>query len=179
MSSHRKISKLLSLVLRHQPEVLGVQLDPFGWIEIDELLAALKVHGNAVDRDLLEAVVRENDKQRFMISDDSTKIRASQGHSIPVDLELTPIGPPETLWHGTVEKFLDSIRKHGLKPQSRQYCHLSDDLETAKSVGSRRGKPVILVVESQKMAKHGHEFYRSANGVWLTDQVPAEFIRFP
>ncbi|MBM4092838.1 MAG: RNA 2'-phosphotransferase [Planctomycetes bacterium] len=171
-------SKFLSLVLRHHPEIIGISLDEQGWVEIDVLLAAANRSGRKLTRSLLDRVVRENDKQRFAISADGTKIRANQGHSIEVDLGLQPAQPPELLYHGTVARFLDAIRASGLQPGSRQYVHLSPDVETARKVGQRRGRPVILVVESGRMWQDGHAFYRAQNGVWLTDSVPAKYLQF-
>ncbi len=171
-------SKFLSLVLRHQPEKIGLRLDDEGWVEVDELLAAASRSGRKLNRPLLERVVRENDKQRFAISLDGRRIRANQGHSLAVNLRLQPVEPPELLYHGTVAKFLDSIRNDGLVRGTRQYVHLSPDLETARRVGQRRGQPVILVVEAGRMCREGHLFYHSDNGVWLTEQVPAVYLRW-
>ena len=178
-NTHKRISKLMSLVLRHKPEHLDLTLDENGWVKVDLLLAAMQRQGLDVDRDLLEEVVRDNDKQRFAFNDDRTQIRANQGHSIEVDVELEQKTPPSVLLHGTVEKFLDAIRESGLEKMNRQHVHLSGDLETANKVGSRRGKPVILQIDAAKMEKNGHVFYLSANGVWLTDHVPPGFITFP
>ena len=178
-NTHKRISKLMSLVLRHKPEHLDLTLDENGWVKVDLLLAAMQRQGLDVDRELLEEVVRDNDKQRFAFNDDRTQIRANQGHSIEVDVELEQKTPPSVLLHGTVEKFLDAIRESGLKKMSRQHVHLSADMETASKVGSRRGKPVILQIDAANMEKNGHVFYLSANGVWLTDHVPPGFITFP
>jgi putative RNA 2'-phosphotransferase len=171
-------SKFLSLVLRHRPETIGITLDEQGWAEIEDLLAAANRSGKKLTRPLLERVVRENDKQRFAVSSDGTWIRANQGHSAEVNLGLQPIQPPELLYHGTVARFLDSILTSGLERGSRQYVHLSPDVETARKVGQRRGGPVILTVEAGRMWQDGHTFYRAENGVWLTDAVPAEYLRF-
>ncbi len=177
MSKHK--SKFLSLVLRHQPDLIGIVLDDAGWTDVDTLLAKARAKGTAISRDELVEIVRSSDKQRFALSADGTQIRANQGHSIEVDLKLEPIAPPEMLLHGTVDKFLDSIRKSGLIKGSRHHVHLSADAVTASKVGERRGKPVLLEVRAAAMAAAGHEFFRSANGVWLTDHVPPEFIVFP
>lgn len=171
-----RTSKFLSLVLRHHPERIGLSLDPNGWVDIDELLEAARRAGARLDRELLERVVRENDKRRFTISDDGMRIRANQGHSVEVDLELQPVEPPELLYHGTVARFLTSIRSHGLRRGSRQHVHLSPDQRTATTVGRRRGEPIVLTVRAGEMHRMGMLFYRSANGVWLTDGVPARFI---
>ena len=172
-------SKFLSLVLRHRPETIDLELDPQGWVTIDELLAAARRAGRPISRELLTRVVRENDKRRFAISDDQLRIRASQGHSVDVDLGLDSVEPPGELFHGTVKKFLRSIRQQGLKPRSRQHVHLSPDVETATAVGNRRGEAIILIVASGRMHAEGFAFYLSANGVWLTDHVPSGYIRFP
>ena len=170
-------SKFLSYVLRHRPDSIGITLDENGWVEIDELLAAAQRHRKELSRARLERVVATNDKKRFTISADGERIRANQGHSVSVDLDLTPAVPPELLYHGTVERFLDSIRTQGLIRGSRHHVHLSPDEKTARRVGSRRGKPVILIVEAARMCEAGHVFYRSENNVWLTDKVPPEFLR--
>lgn len=172
-----RLSKFMSLVLRHRPQEAGLILDEGGWAEVDALLAAMNRKGMAVDRALLERVVVENDKQRFALSADGTKIRANQGHSIPVDLGLPPVTPPDLLYHGTGEQFLDSIRQSGLLKRKRHAVHLSPDAETAVRVGRRHGEAVVLVIESGRMAADGYLFYHSANGVWLTDHVPPGYIK--
>lgn len=172
----KDISKLLSLVLRHQPEVLNIELDQNGWTNVDALIAKMKTKSSEFDFERLEQIVYTNDKQRFAFNEDLTKIRANQGHSVQVDVQLKPQLPPEFLYHGTVNKFLEGIRAEGLKKGSRLHVHLSKDLDTASKVGSRRGKPVVLVVRSREMATAGHSFYLSENGVWLCDAVPFEFI---
>jgi putative RNA 2'-phosphotransferase len=165
--------------LRHKPETIGLTLDEQGWVDIDELLRAAKLSGTHLTRDILFRAVVENDKRRFAISRDGTKIRANQGHSVQVDLGLSAVEPPELLYHGTVERFLLSIQKAGLMPGSRQHVHLSRDELTAAVVGQRRGRPVILAIESRRMSLDGFDFYLSDNGVWLTNFVPVEYIRFP
>lgn len=172
-------SKFLSLVLRHQPETIGLALDESGWADIEELLAAANQSGRRLNRELLFRVVNENDKRRFAISEDATKIRASQGHSIEIDLGLQPTEPPQLLYHGTVKRFLASIMQKGLEAGSRQHVHLSRNRKTATSVGKRRGSPVILTIDSAAMHSDGYEFYLSANDVWLTVEVPVPYIRFP
>lgn len=174
----KKISKLLSLVLRHQPEVLNIELDEQGWTETHTLIMAANNHGISLDLDLLKTVVKENDKQRFAFNEDHSRIRANQGHSVNIDLNLTPTLPPKYLYHGTVAKFLESIKERGLLKMSRQHVHLSPDIETAQKVGSRRGKPVIFTVATGQMHRAGHPFYLSKNKVWLTDHVPADYIQF-
>jgi putative RNA 2'-phosphotransferase len=170
-------SKFLSLVLRHKPEAIGIALDAEGWIDVDVLLAAAARHGRSISRVQLADVVATNDKQRFSLSTDGRSIRANQGHSVDVDLALAPLEPPEFLYHGTVERFVSSIREKGLIRGQRHHVHLSGDRETAGRVGQRRGKAVILVVESGRMHRLGHKFFCSANGVWLTDTVPPAFLR--
>ena len=171
-----RASKFLSLVLRHEPQKIGLPLDAQGWADIDDLLARLPAHGVRLDRDALQQLVRDNDKQRFAISDDGQRIRASQGHSIAVDLGLTALEPPPWLYHGTVPRFLEAIASEGLRPGERQHVHLSPDRATAFQVGSRRGTPVILSVDAGRMHADGLSFYQSANGVWLTAHVPPRYI---
>ncbi|MFK0152244.1 RNA 2'-phosphotransferase [Streptomyces sp. NPDC090499] len=172
-----KVSKYLSKHLRHQPERIGLSLDEAGWVEIDTLLAAAAAHGFPVSRAELDHVVAANDKQRFAI--EGTRIRASQGHSIDVDLGLPPATPPPYLYHGTVARNLDAIRSAGLKPMNRHDVHLSADRETATRVGARRGVPVVLSVDAAAMHRDGHVFHVSANGVWLTRAVPPRYLHFP
>jgi putative RNA 2'-phosphotransferase len=175
----KRISKFLSLVLRHQPQLIGLELSPAGWVAIDELLAAAAQHGRRMTREELDEVVRSNDKQRFAISDDGLHIRANQGHSVEVDLGYTPADPPEVLYHGTTEQFLDSIRRTGLHKRKRHHVHLSLSVETATAVGGRRGKPTILTIRAGAMQAAGHKFFVTPNGVWLTNEVPPEYIEFP
>jgi putative RNA 2'-phosphotransferase len=170
------ISKYLSLVLRHNPAAAGVTLDAEGWVGVEDLLEGAARHGRSFTRDELEEVVRNSDKQRFAFSLDAQRIRANQGHSITVDVGLTAETPPEILYHGTVERFLSSIMANGLDKRSRQHVHLSLDVATASRVGSRRGKPVILKIAAGSMHSAGFQFYCSANGVWLTDRVPPQYI---
>jgi putative RNA 2'-phosphotransferase len=172
-----RISKLLSLVLRHEPERIGIVLDEHGWTDVDALLAACGAHGAAITRAELEEVVATSDKQRFALSEDRARIRANQGHSVDVDLDLEPAAPPARLYHGTIDRFVASIRKQGLVRGERHHVHLSADVETAIKVGGRRGKPVVLTVRADEMTDH--TFFRSANGVWLVDHVPPELIDFP
>lgn len=169
-------SKFLSLVLRHEPERIGVQLDESGWIDVEALLAAMTAHGKPLSRAELDQLVRENDKQRFAFNSDGTRIRANQGHSVEVDLALEAQMPPEKLYHGTVEKFLASIFREGLLKGERHHVHLSPNLETAAKVGQRRGKPVILEIASGQMHREGYSFFVSGNGVWLVDQVPPQYL---
>jgi putative RNA 2'-phosphotransferase len=173
-----RTSKFLSLVLRHDPARIGITLDEAGWTDVDGLLAAAAAHGVRLTRDELHELVAASDKQRFALSPDGARIRANQGHSVDVDLQLPPREPPERLYHGTVEAALDGIREHGLVRGARHHVHLSADVATATKVGSRRGAPVILTIRAADMHAAGHVFYRSENGVWLTEQVPPRFILF-
>ena len=170
------ISKFLSLVLRHQPEVINLTLDEQGWAAVPELLQKCNEHGQMIGFDDLKYVVEHNDKKRFKFNDDFTKIRASQGHSIEVDLGYKPQTPPEFLYHGTGQKSVESILKSGLAKMNRQHVHLSKDRETAIKVGQRHGSPVIFVVRAGEMYSAGFPFFLSDNGVWLTDNVPVEYF---
>ncbi len=174
-----RISRFLSLVLRHDPARIGLELDREGWASVDDLVERSRLAGLNLTIELVREVVATSDKRRFSLSEDASSIRANQGHSIPVDLGLSPVGPPPELFHGTVPRFLESIRAKGLVPGSRQHVHLSPDAETAARVGRRRGKPVVLRIDAAGLAARGQDFFVSANGVWLTAAVPAEFIRFP
>jgi putative RNA 2'-phosphotransferase len=169
-------SKLLSFVLRHRPDSIGLRLDAHGWAGVDDLLAALHAHGHAVDRDLLDRVVAGNDKRRFAFSPDGARIRASQGHSVAVDLGLAPTDPPAVLYHGTASRFLKAIMAHGLKAGARRHVHLSSDVATARTVGARHGFPAVLRVDAARMAADGHAFYLSDNGVWLTNAVAPRYL---
>lgn len=171
-----KNSKFLALVLRHDPGKIGVELDDAGWVSVDVLLAAIKARGRQLDRAELDQVVAQNDKKRFEFDETGTRIRASQGHSIPVDLGYVPIEPPEVLYHGTATRYLENIFGEGLRPGNRHHVHLSADVETAVKVGTRHGKPAVLLVAAARMRADGHEFFRSTNGVWLTESVPAEYL---
>lgn len=176
MKNIKNISKFMSLILRHDPGRVGIQLDSEGWVDVDILIKAMNNAGKSVDRKLIEEVVDTNDKKRFTFSEDTSMIRANQGHSVDVDLKLEAQTPPEILYHGTATKNLDSIQASGLDKRNRQHVHLSSDKVTATKVGQRHGKVVILNVRSGDMHRAGHEFYLSKNGVWLTDKVPVEFI---
>lgn len=172
-----KVSKYLSQHLRHQPGRIGLTLDQNGWVEIDTLLAAAAAHGFPLSREELDHVVATNDKRRFAI--EGTRIRASQGHSVEVDLALPAATPPPCLYHGTVAGSLDAVRVEGLRPMNRHDVHLSPDRGTATRVGARRGRPVVLTVDAATMHRDGHVFHVSANGVWLTKAVPPRYLRFP
>jgi putative RNA 2'-phosphotransferase len=175
-----RISKLMSLGLRHDPAALGIELDGQGWASLQDLLAGLEKRGEPATAEELEEVVETSDKQRFAISADGARIRANQGHSIAVDLGLPPLEPPDVLFHGTVDRFLDSIRDKGLLRGARTHVHLSPDAKTAEIVAARRaGKKIILRVRAAEMHRAGHAFYRSENGVWLTEAVPPAFLVLP
>ncbi|MFF1377707.1 RNA 2'-phosphotransferase [Streptomyces sp. NPDC058308] len=172
-----KVAKYLSRHLRHRPDRIGVDLDANGWVEIDVLLAAAAAHRFPITRAELDHVVAVNDKRRFAV--ENGRIRASQGHSVDVDLALPPATPPAYLYHGTVAAHLAAIRAEGLRPMNRHAVHLSADRETATRVGARRGRPVVLSVDAGRMHRDGHVFQVSANGVWLTAAVPSDCLRFP
>ncbi len=173
--SLKETSKFISLILRHKPEAIGITLDEHGWANVDELIAGI-AKTQPIDMTMLEQIVAEDEKQRYSFNEDKTLIRANQGHSIPVDVELEEKEPPEILYHGTGAKYVSSIDEQGLMPKSRLYVHLSSDEDTAKKVGQRHGKPVIYVVKSGKMFCDGYKFYKSVNGVWLTKEVPLSYL---
>jgi putative RNA 2'-phosphotransferase len=166
-----RLSKRLARHLRHDPAAIGLTLSPDGWAPVDTLLRAL-----AITREQLDEVVETNNKRRFAFDETGTRIRASQGHSVDVDLGLADAVPPDVLYHGTVAKFLDAILREGLRPMNRHAVHLSATVDTARIVGARRGKPVILRVDAAGLAAAGHAFQVSANGVWLTAAVPPEYL---
>jgi len=169
-------SKFLSLVLRHKPEEIGLHLNEEGWANVSELLEKAAQHGMTISFALLEEVVNTNDKKRFAFNADKSHIRANQGHSVDINLNLQAVEPPAILYHGTATRFLDSIKEKGLLAGERQHVHLSANQEVAVSVGKRHGKPVIITVNAQQMAKDGLLFYRSDNGVWLTEKVPVGYL---
>ena len=171
------VSKFISKYLRHEPETLGLTLEPGGWVSIADLLDGAERQGFPITEAELLQVVVESDKQRFALDDSKTRIRANQGHSTSVDLQLNEVEPPTCLYHGTVDKFLDAILLEGLKKMSRHDVHLSKDIATATKVGERRGKPIILVIDSMRMSADGYKFRLSENGVWLTDYVPPRYIQ--
>ncbi len=173
--SLKETSKFISLILRHKPEAIGITLDEHGWANVNELIEGIS-KTQPIDMATLEQIVEEDEKQRYSFNEDKTLIRANQGHSIPVDVELEEKEPPEFLYHGTGEKYVASIDVQGLIPKSRLYVHLSSDSDTAKKVGQRHGSPVIYVVNSGRMFRDGYIFYQSVNGVWLTKEVPLLYL---
>lgn len=166
-----KLGKFLSLVLRHNPDAAGISLDEHGWADVQELLAGVRRSGRQINMETLERIVRENNKQRYSFNTDHTKIRANQGHSLQVDVELTAVQPPRYLYHGTAARFLPAIQQEGIKKMSRQYVHLSGDFQTALVVGRRHGSPVVITINAEAMAHDGVAFYLSENGVWLCEYV--------
>ena len=171
-----KLSKFISLILRHKPEEIGITLDDFGWAKVEDLINGINKSGKKIDMEILEEIVRTDNKQRYSFNEDKTKIRANQGHSIPVKVDLKELEPPETLYHGTATKSLKGIQKQGIKSMSRLYVHLSKDFETAKQVGTRHGECVILVINAKRMYEDGIKFYLSENGVWLTEYIDTKYI---
>lgn len=172
-----KLSRYLSLILRHKPDVIHITLDEHGWANVPDLISGIAENNPEFDMEVLEEIVRTDDKQRYSFNPDKTLIRANQGHSIPVDVELPEMEPPEMLFHGTGEKYVNSIREQGLIPKSRLYVHLSKDIETAVKVGKRHGKEVIFQVATGQMFRDGYKFYLSVNGVWLTKEVPVKYLQ--
>ena len=171
-----KLSKFISLILRHKPEEIGISLDDFGWAKVEDLINGINKSGRRIDIEILEEIVRTDNKQRYSFNEDKTKIRANQGHSIPVKVDLMELKPPATLYHGTATKSLEGIQKQGIKSMSRLYVHLSKDFETAKQVGTRHGECVILVINAKRMYEDGIKFYLSENGVWLTEYIDPKYI---
>lgn len=169
-------SRFLSLILRHRPEVIGINLDPHGWADMGELIAGIS-RTREFSMEILEEIVRTDSKQRYAFNDDKTKIRANQGHSVAVDVGLRATIPPEVLWHGTGEKYVASIEKLGLIPKSRLYVHLSAEKDIAETVGTRHGTPVVFTVMAGDMSRDGYRFYLSENGVWLTKEVPVRYLK--
>lgn len=176
MGKTDRVSIFISLVLRHKPDAAGIKLDEHGWANVDELISGINETGRVITMEMLEEIVATDSKKRYSFSDDKTLIRANQGHSVPVDVELKEQEPPEFLYHGTTDKFLESISENGIKHMSRLYVHLSSNIETAIKVGKRHGNPIVLKVRSGDMAKDGIKFYLSENGVWLTKYVDSKYV---
>ncbi len=173
-----RLSKFISLILRHNPEAAYIQVDEHGWANVDELIQGINRTGRHIDLETLEEIVATDEKRRYSFSEDHKRIRANQGHSIPVDVELKPTEPPEYLFHGTATRFLSSIHKEGLTRQSRLYVHLSPDEATAQKVGARHGKPVVLRIRAKELYDAGQQFFLSKNGVWLCEHIPVQYIEF-
>lgn len=171
-----KLSKFISLILRHKPEEIGITLDDFGWAKVEDLINGINNSGRKIDMEILEEIVRTDNKQRYSFNEDKTKIRANQGHSVPVNIKFRELEPPNTLYHGTATKAIEGIKQQGIKSMSRLYVHLSKDFETAKQVGERHGKCVVLIINAERMYKDGIKFYLSENGVWLTEYVDPKYI---
>jgi putative RNA 2'-phosphotransferase len=173
-----QLSKFLSYILRHNPDAIGLELDPHGWAHIEALIEKAKLEGKPLSRKKLQEIIDSSSKNRFTISDDGEYIRAGYGHSIDINLALSPQNPPKTLYHGTARKNVESIMKEGLHPGSRNYVHLSSDKDDAVSVGQRHGMPIVLSVQAQSMQDAGYRFYRSESeeGIWMVKEVPSEFI---
>lgn len=173
-----RLSKFISMILRHKPQVIGITLDEHGWADVDELIKGINETGEEIEfsKDTLETIVKTDKKQRYSFSQDKTLIRANQGHSIPVDVELEKKEPPKVLYHGTGVKSVKAIQEQGLLPMERLYVHLSIDVKTATNVGKRHGTPVIFQVNTEQMQKDGYDFFQSVNGVWLTKEVPAKYL---
>lgn len=171
-----KTSKFISFVLRHKPEVIGITLSKSGWVNVNTLLEQLNKHKNPITLTELYDIVNTNNKKRFEFSDDKTQIRATQGHTVKVDLDLPVSIPPDILYHGSVEKYMKSINENGLTKQKRHAVHLSSEISTAVDVAKRRGVPVLLIVDSKQMVKDGYKFYLTKNNVWLTDNIPTKYI---
>jgi len=175
----RKRSRFLSRILRHNPDLIDLTLDNQGWADVSELITCAERHGISISEALIHEIVATNDKRRFSLSDDDLRIRANQGHSLPILLDLDPVIPPNALYHGTAAHSLDSIKKKGLIKGRRHHVHLSLDSMTAEQVGKRHGQPVILKIDAQRMNADGFIFFLSVNGVWLIESVPAEYIELP
>ena len=170
-----ELGKYIALILRHKPEVIGITLDEHGWANVEELIDGIRKN-NDFNMEMLEEIVKSDNKQRYSFNEDKSLIRANQGHSIPVDVELEKKNPPDVLYHGTAVKYEGFIDEQGLKAKSRLYVHLSVDVETATNVGKRHGKTVLYKVLAGDMQKAGYDFFLSANGVWLTKSVPCEYL---
>ena len=176
MGQTNSTGKFIAMILRHKPETIGIKLDEHGWARVDELIAGI-AKTRSFDMEMLEEIVRTDSKQRYSFNGDKTLIRANQGHSIAVDVELEQKIPPDVLWHGTGEKYVESINQMGLISKARLYVHLSKDYDTARNVGSRHGKPVVYQVDAKKMTKDGYVFFQSVNGVWLTKEVTVIYLK--
>ena len=171
------LGRFISLILRHKPETIGIILDANGWADTKELLHGINLSGRYIDMEILDRIVRENNKKRYSFNEDKTKIRANQGHSIDVHVEMKELTPPDELYHGTADRFLDSIKEKGILKMNRQYVHLSPDVETAVNVGKRHGKPIVLVIDTKKMVEDGFHFWLSYNGVWQSEDIRWDYVK--
>ncbi|HBF2503519.1 TPA: RNA 2'-phosphotransferase [Clostridioides difficile] len=176
MSKKDKLSVFISLILRHKPEIIGIKLDDYGYADVNELIEKINNTGRNINIEILEQIVKEDNKQRYSFNDDRSKIRANQGHSINVNVELRELEPPKYLYHGTATRFLDNIKNEGIIKQSRLYVHLSRDIDIAVKVGKRHGTPVILKINTGKMYENGYKFYLSENNVWLCEYIPFKYV---
>ncbi|HCI2563749.1 TPA: RNA 2'-phosphotransferase [Clostridioides difficile] len=176
MSKKDKLSIFISLILRHKPETIGIKLDDYGYADVNELIEKINNTGRNINIEILEQIVKEDNKQRYSFNDDRSKIRANQGHSINVNVELRELEPPKCLYHGTATRFLENIKKEGIIRQSRLYVHLSNDIDTAVKVGKRHGVPVVLKINTGKMYENGYKFYLSENNIWLCKYIPFEYV---
>ncbi|HBE8485727.1 TPA: RNA 2'-phosphotransferase [Clostridioides difficile] len=176
MSKKDKLSIFISLILRHKPETIGIKLDDYGYADVNELIEKINNTGRNINIEILEQIVKEDNKQRYSFNDDRSKIRANQGHSINVNVELRELEPPKYLYHGTATRFLDNIKNEGIIKQSRLYAHLSRDIDIAVKVGKRHGTPVILKINTGKMYENGYKFYLSENNVWLCEYIPFKYV---
>lgn len=172
----KELSKFLSLILRHKPETVGLVLDKNGYVFVTDLVSAVRRVGKPLNREMLEHIVETNDKKRFAFNADKTKIRASQGHSVGVDLDLRPMEPLEKLYHGTTKRFVSKIMEEGIVSKSRDYVHLSDNIATATAVGKRHGEPIVMEIDAKSMFEQGYDFFISENRVWLVKFIPPKFI---
>jgi len=172
----KSLGKFLSLILRHKPEVAGIKLDKNGWASVDDLIEGVTDKGREIDLPILEMLVATDEKQRYSSNDDKTAIRANQGHSVKVDLELEPIKPPKILFYGTVDRYIESIMRKGLEPQSRNHIHLSETEASVFDEGERQNDSIVFKIFSGAMYRDGHHFFQSANGVWLVEKVPNKYL---
>ena len=170
------LGRFMTYLLRHHPEAAGLTLDSEGWTDVDALIEGMNKAGRNIDRETLERIVAENNKKRYTLSEDKKRIRANQGHSVDVNVEMEKRDPPDKLYHGTADRFLESIKEKGILRMARQYVHLSPDIPTAVNVGRRHGKPVVLVIDTVKMRADGFVFRISANGVWQSEDIPFEYV---
>ncbi|EGT5015199.1 RNA 2'-phosphotransferase-like protein (plasmid) [Clostridioides difficile] len=176
MSKKDRLSVFISLILRHKPETIGIKLDDYGYADVNELIEKINNTGRNINIEILEQIVKEDNKQRYSFNEDRSKIRANQGHSINVNVELRELEPPRFLYHGTATRFLDNIKKEGIVSKSRLYVHLSNDIDTAVKVGKRHGVPVVLKINTGKMYENGYKFYLSENNIWLCKYIPFEYV---